>query len=191
MRSSCTSPETSFCSARRPRFAIPTTNLKSILIIDTLIMYYAVSPASSIGSSCSATSAMSIDIKSSRSAGRPVSQSCAYPSWPRRSSLSGIAEEATSFISDDDLFPDVFDDESGDCSPVATPHRATSPTVTMRNGEPISSSVLRHLLALQQNQNQQCYLPPTKPKKKRSSRKSRTSSLMSVIAEAPEQGREK
>lgn len=147
-------------------------------------MYYAVSP-SSLGSSCSATSAMSIDIKSSRRSATPSSPSCAYPSWPRRASLSGRAEEATSFISDDDLFPDVFDDESGDCSPLATPYTATSPNVTTRNGEPISGSVLRHLLAVQKQQ--QCYIPPAKPKKKRSSsKKSKASSLtkpMSVIAE--------
>jgi len=155
-------------------------------------MYFGISPSSSsFGSSCSTTSAMSIDIKRSNSSD-PTSPSCAFPSWPRRSSLSGIAEEPTSFISDDDLFPSVFDDESGDCSPLASPHRGTSPTATTRNGEVISGSVLRHLLALQQQQNQ-CYLPSTKSKKKRSSKKSRASSVtkpMSVIAEVTEQGRE-
>ncbi|PHH68276.1 hypothetical protein CDD80_117 [Ophiocordyceps camponoti-rufipedis] len=41
--------------------------------------------------------------------------SCAYPSWPRRASLSDSDEEArpTSFLSDDDLFlPDPFDDDA-------------------------------------------------------------------------------
>lgn len=43
--------------------------------------------------------------------------SCAFPSWPRRSSLSESErgeERATSFLSDEDLFPttpDVFDDD--------------------------------------------------------------------------------
>lgn len=41
--------------------------------------------------------------------------SCAFPSWPRRSSLSESSCEyrATSFLSDDDLFPqDVFEDDA-------------------------------------------------------------------------------
>ncbi|KAL8397405.1 hypothetical protein RB594_004216 [Gaeumannomyces avenae] len=44
--------------------------------------------------------------------------SCAFPSWPRRSSLSESErgeERATSFLSDEDLFPsspDVFDDDA-------------------------------------------------------------------------------
>lgn len=148
-------------------------------------MHFALSPTSSVRSSSSTTSAMSIDLNSSSNGS--TSLSCAYPSWRRSSSLSGVAEEATSFISDDDLFPEVFEDESTDCSPLATPHRATSPTATTRNGEVISSSVLRHLLALQKQQNQQCYLPQTKNKKKRSSKKSRATSL-TKIAEVIEKG---
>lgn len=44
--------------------------------------------------------------------------SCAFPSWPRRSSLSESErgeERATSYLSDEDLFPsspDVFDDDA-------------------------------------------------------------------------------
>ncbi|KAM0325388.1 hypothetical protein ACHAQA_007374 [Verticillium albo-atrum] len=41
-------------------------------------------------------------------------RSCAFPSWPRRDSLSSAeAERPTSYLSDDDLFPsDPFEDDT-------------------------------------------------------------------------------
>ncbi|XXG97241.1 hypothetical protein Hte_003536 [Hypoxylon texense] len=59
------------------------------------------------------------------------SASCAFPSWPRRSSLheSSNAERATSYLSDDDLFPcDGFEDDarsvssSGSATPTSPRH---------------------------------------------------------------------
>jgi len=65
----------------------------------------------------------------SSSSRRGPDPECAYPSWPRRSSLGeGDSEErATSYITDDELFMDVFDDDAcsvssqGSSSPVHSP----------------------------------------------------------------------
>ncbi len=53
---------------------------------------------------------------------------CAFPSWPRRSSLGEDegSERATSYIPDDELFMDVFEDDacsvsSGSASPAHSP----------------------------------------------------------------------
>ncbi|KAK4142965.1 uncharacterized protein C8A04DRAFT_37841 [Dichotomopilus funicola] len=91
----------------------------------------------SLSSSCSSTdSSSSLDISSpmdiaprSSSSRRGPDPECAYPSWPRRSSLGeGESEErATSYITDDELFMDVFDSDdcsdssSGAASPVHSP----------------------------------------------------------------------
>ncbi|KAL2180116.1 uncharacterized protein P884DRAFT_193277 [Thermothelomyces heterothallicus CBS 202.75] len=50
----------------------------------------------------------------SSSSRRGPDPECAYPSWPRRSSLGeGDSEErASSYITDDELFMDVFDDDA-------------------------------------------------------------------------------
>ncbi|KAJ6441793.1 Membrane protein [Purpureocillium lavendulum] len=63
--------------------------------------------------------------------------SCAYPSWPRRSSLSDSEHEeprATSFLSDDDLFlSDPFDDDSHSISSSST---VSSPFATAIESPP-------------------------------------------------------
>ncbi|RDA84238.1 hypothetical protein CP532_0132 [Ophiocordyceps camponoti-leonardi (nom. inval.)] len=63
--------------------------------------------------------------------------SCAYPSWPRRSSLSDSDHEephATSFLSDDDLFlPDPFDD---DAHSVSSSGSVSSPSATAVDSPP-------------------------------------------------------
>jgi hypothetical protein len=153
----------------------------SILILtryQTLIkMYFTFSPAPS-----PTNSIYSIYSVSPTSSSESTTQaSCAYPSWPRRSSLSGSDDEerATSFISDDDLFPEVFDDSESDCTPVASP--CQSPQNVMRETQLLSRSTVRDLVAMQQ-----------KAQKKRrssssSSRKSRRCSKpMSPIQEAVE-----
>ncbi|EQK99302.1 hypothetical protein G6O67_005813 [Ophiocordyceps sinensis] len=60
--------------------------------------------------------------------------SCAFPSWPRRSSLSDSEHEeprATSFLSDDDLFlSDPFDDDArsvSSASSASSPFAVVSP----------------------------------------------------------------
>ena len=55
---------------------------------------------------------------------------CAFPSWPRRSSLSesdcvGDDHRATSYLSDEDLFPCAVDDDS-DCRSISSSGSATA-----------------------------------------------------------------
>ncbi len=92
-------------------------------------MYFSFSP--SPPSTSYSTSPMEIP---SSSSSRTQSPSCAYPSWPRRSSLSSNsssdeeAPQSSSFIiSDEELFPCVFDDAEQDCTPPATPYSTRSP----------------------------------------------------------------
>jgi hypothetical protein len=147
-------------------------------------MYFTSSPLSSPASSIYSTySVMSTSSSESNSRG----PSCAYPSWPRRTSLNGsVVEEATSFISDDDLFPEVFDDNESDCTPIASPCRSP-PQTTVREAEIISFTTIREMLALEKE------LQPEKKRRKRrssssSSRKSRSgpAKQMSPILEAGE-----
>lgn len=67
----------------------------------------------SYGSYSSMSYSSPIDIKP-RGAYNDYSQnSCAFPSWPRRTSLSGDdgQQRATSYLSDDELFPTDIDDD--------------------------------------------------------------------------------
>ncbi len=67
---------------------------------------------SSYGSYSSMTAPM--DITPSYLGSRSQDQSCAFPSWPRRSSLSesdATEMRATSYLSDEDLL-DVFEDDA-------------------------------------------------------------------------------
>ncbi|KAI0202660.1 hypothetical protein F4808DRAFT_68839 [Astrocystis sublimbata] len=64
------------------------------------------SPYGSYSSMSSSTQPLDIASSStylSRDAGYHAS--CAFPSWPQGSSLMGQGERATSYLSDDDLFP--------------------------------------------------------------------------------------
>ncbi|KAK3387112.1 hypothetical protein B0H63DRAFT_447998 [Podospora didyma] len=71
-----------------------------------------------------------MDIAPSRFSSRAADASCAFPSWPRRSSLSESDSEdrATSYLSDEDLYlQDVFEDDAqsvsshGSASPIQSP----------------------------------------------------------------------
>jgi hypothetical protein len=56
-----------------------------------------------------------MDISPSKLSTRSQSATCAFPSWPRRSSLSESSHEErpTSYLSDEDLFPsDPFEDDA-------------------------------------------------------------------------------
>jgi len=91
-----------------------------------------------------------------------TTSTCAYPSWPRRTSLTTSPllgattdldeQPATSYISDDDLFPDVFSDSDEDYSPAASPRiRPVNLMTPARVQTPIGSvhaSVPRDLYAL-------------------------------------------
>ena len=89
--------------------------------------------SSSYGSYRSMSSPM--DIAPTRFSSMGPDASCAFPSWPRRSSLSesdSTEERATSFLSDEDLFLDVFEDDArsvssnGSASPVISPPTAAN-----------------------------------------------------------------
>jgi len=88
-------------------------------------MYGSYGSYSSLSSQLSAP----LDIVSSQ---RPSTQAshCAFPSWPRRSSLSesdcaGDDHRATSYLSDEDLFPCAIDDDS-DARSVSSAGSATA-----------------------------------------------------------------
>ncbi|KAK0705305.1 hypothetical protein B0H67DRAFT_379037 [Lasiosphaeris hirsuta] len=76
-----------------------------------------------------------MDIAPTPFSSRGPDASCAFPSWPRRSSLSesdASEERATSYLSDEDLFPtDVFEDDArsvssnGSSSPTQSPTQMT------------------------------------------------------------------
>jgi hypothetical protein len=112
-------------------------------------MYFSYSPSPN---SSYATAPMEIP---STSSSRPASPSCAYPSWPRRSSLSSDSsteERATSYISDDDLedlFPCVFDDAAQDCTPPITPFATRSPeaSAAMHHVVVDTGALMRQLIA--------------------------------------------
>ncbi|KAI9744863.1 MAG: hypothetical protein M1818_001788 [Claussenomyces sp. TS43310] len=99
-------------------------------------MYYSSSPVYSPPSTPSSISSLyHISPTSPRRISDASTASCAFPSWPRRSSLSGstsscdsgfnsVAAQVTNFISDDDLFPDVFEDSESDCTPSGSPCRS-------------------------------------------------------------------
>ncbi|GAB0137581.1 Mitochondrial fission protein [Epichloe bromicola] len=82
--------------------------------------------------SYSSLSTMSAPLDISFNNIRNHDSSCAFPSWPRRSSLSDSKHEeprATSYLSDDDLFPsDPFDDDKYSvCSSSSSSSPATAP----------------------------------------------------------------
>jgi len=140
------------------------------------------SPAGSIYSTYSSYS-ISDAPSSAQSSNEP---SCAFPSWPRRSSLGGVATEAaaTSFISDDDLFPVVFDDNEADCTPLTSPCR--SPLITsMREPQLMSPETFREFLVSASGTKEE--KRPKTTKRRRSSRKSSsarsTTRAMSPIKE--------
>lgn len=157
-------------------------------------MYFSFSPSPpSTSYSTMGYSAVPMDIPSSSSS-RPQSPSCAYPSWPRRSSLSSNSccedePQSSSFIiSDEELFPCVFDETEQDCTPPITPSSSRSPAspnmmcearIVVDNG-----SLMRQLVAEEKAKKER------RRRKSSSSRKSRsgsaTSKHMSPILEVVE-----
>ena len=73
-----------------------------------------------------------MDITPSHNYCRPQDASCAFPSWPRRASLSDSSdyqERATSYISDEDLFPTDFEaDYHSDARSVSSANSSSSST---------------------------------------------------------------
>lgn len=144
-------------------------------------MYFSFSPSPPSTSH----STLPMDIPSASSS-RQSTPSCAYPSWPRRSSLDSNedreAGHATSYISDDDLvdlYPSVFEEQ--DCTPIATPSRTPEfqEQVIVDTG-----AIMRELIAQEKAKKE-------KRRRRSSSKKSRSGSgtsskHMSPIAEAGE-----
>lgn len=157
-----------------------------------ITLYFSLSP-----SPPSTSYSMSpMDIPTSPSL-RQQSPSCAFPSWPRRSSLESNQNQedapATSFISDDDLFPCVFDDAEQDCSPVATPSASRSPSASSMMVQQFqvvdTAALMKELIA--QHQLEMNAQPKKERRRRRSesSRKSRSGSsnkYMSPILEVGE-----
>ncbi len=64
-------------------------------------------------------------------AAAPQGSTCAFPSWPRRSSLSECDEErATSFLSDEDLFPHDVATYEDDVRSISSADSLSSPIST-------------------------------------------------------------
>ncbi|KAK3683810.1 hypothetical protein B0T22DRAFT_261809 [Podospora appendiculata] len=111
-----------------------------------------------------------MDIAPSPFSSRGPDASCAFPSWPRRSSFaeSDAAEErATSYLSDEDLFPqDVFEDDArsvsssnGSVSPLQSPQ---VPVMTdaeilelQRERAAYQKEVVRYLVSEKERRRQQ------------------------------------
>lgn len=165
--------------------------------------YSSSSSSNSSFSSYSSYSSMSapMDITPSPLSSRGPDASCAFPSWPRRTSLSesdAYEERATSFLSDEDLLgpQDVFEDDSrsvssnGSNSPY---HHAQSPQITeaeilerQREQAAYQREVMRFLMSEKERRREQA-----KRKSKSGSRSSSKKSspknklgAMTPIAEA-------
>jgi hypothetical protein len=150
-------------------------------------MYFSFSP--SPPSTSYSSSPMEIP---SSSSSRPQSPSCAYPSWPRRASLSSNSSHededsrSSSFIiSDEELFPLVFDDTDRDCTPPTTPNSSRSPASPSRMCDIVvdNGSLMRELMAQEKTKKER------RRRKSASSKKSRSGSgskHMSPILEVVE-----
>ncbi|KAM0251748.1 hypothetical protein ACHAQJ_008023 [Trichoderma viride] len=128
-------------------------------------------------SSYSSVSAMSMAIDISPSNLRTRDASCAFPSWPRRESLSEFdrEERATSFLSDDDLLlSDPFED---DVHSIASSSASSSPIMMMQSPARLSDAEIlelqREKLALQRECVRQVQLEKER-RKQASKKKSRT-----------------
>ncbi|KAK5660926.1 hypothetical protein OQA88_12300 [Cercophora sp. LCS_1] len=164
------------------------------------------SPSSSYSSSYtsisqgSSYSSMSspMDIAPTPFSSRGPDASCAFPSWPRRSTFSDFDQEerATSYLSDEDLLfsTDVEDDVSsqGSASPVHSP-LGTAPVANemelfemQRERAAYQREVMRVLLAEKEQKRRQQQAAARKQRRSSSSKKSPKTKLnaMTPIAEA-------
>ncbi|KAH0532527.1 hypothetical protein TsFJ059_001206 [Trichoderma semiorbis] len=129
-------------------------------------------------SSYSSVSTMSTAIDISPSNLRTRDASCAFPSWPRRESLSEFdrEERATSFLSDDDLLlSDPFDSDSHS---IASSSASSSPIMMQSPPRLTDAEVLemqREKLALQRECMRQIMLEKER-RKQASKKKSRSAS---------------
>ncbi|KAK1761379.1 hypothetical protein QBC47DRAFT_27405 [Echria macrotheca] len=128
---------------------------------------------------------------------RSADASCAFPSWPRRSSLSesdASEERASSFLSDEDLFLDTFEDDTssnGSASPAMSPPAGpvlneTDLLELQRERAAYQREVMRVLLNEKEQRRRQQQQAAKKQRRGSSSRKSPKTKLntMTPINEA-------
>ncbi|KAI6092903.1 hypothetical protein F4821DRAFT_112911 [Hypoxylon rubiginosum] len=148
------------------------------------------SPYGSYSSMSSAAQPMEIPTSSYLSTPLPgtsysYSASCAFPSWPQRSSLHDPSNQdrATSYLSDDDLFPcDGFEDDahSVSSSGSATP---TSPHTHMAANEVDMLQMQRDQMAMQREAIK--FLLSEKERRRQQFKKQRRSSGSSSKKSSP------
>ncbi|KAM7208616.1 hypothetical protein V8F20_001039 [Naviculisporaceae sp. PSN 640] len=164
--------------------------------------YYSSSSSSSHSSSSytsySGSSFISspMDIAPSPFSSRGADATCAFPSWPRRTSLceADAEERATSYLSDEDLFPTDFEDDSrsvsssGSLSPIQSPPAMTEAELleAQRERAAYQREVMRFLLAEKERRRQAPKRRSSSGSKSSNSKKSPKSKLSSMtpIAEA-------
>lgn len=105
-----------------------------------------------------------MDIAPSPFSSRGADATCAFPSWPRRTSLceADAEERATSYLSDEDLFPTDFEDDSrsvsssGSISPIQSPPALTEAEIleAQRERAAYQREVMRFLLAEKERRRQ-------------------------------------
>ena len=124
---------------------------------------------------------------------------CAFPSWPRRSSLSDSdhQERATSFLSDDDLFlSDPFEDDahsvssSGSASPgfIESPAHITQDVELMdaeRHRAAMQREFMRQMVTEKERRRQQAMM---KKQQRRGSPKKSPKSKLSSMTPIQENG---
>ncbi|MCJ1363706.1 hypothetical protein MMC16_002815 [Acarospora aff. strigata] len=148
-------------------------------------MYVSTSPPSPISTSPAApppSPANSLlDLFPRRTSFGSGSSVCAFPSWPNRSSLAQSPEdEPSAFISDDDLFPSVFEQDDNSHTDAAY---SAAQHAMVRDNRAVMSHSSPPLAPLYASQGHH----PARSKRRRGSRKQRrTSKPMSPIVEAPE-----
>lgn len=109
----------------------------------------------SFGSYSSLSSTLSAPMSISSGNLRQHDATCAFPSWPRRSSLdSDDSERPTSFLSDDDLMGDPFEDDAHSISSAAgsaasSPHQ--QPTMVQQPTEEELFAMQRQRVAMERD----------------------------------------
>ncbi|KAI1471320.1 uncharacterized protein F4812DRAFT_173938 [Daldinia caldariorum] len=156
------------------------------------------SPYGSYSSMSEAAQPMEIPTTSYLARNSVYSASCAFPSWPRRSSLTDSAHEerATSYLSDDDLFPcDMTEDDAHSVSSAGST-TPTSPVVAnevdllrmQREQMAMQREAIKFLLSEKERRKQQLKRQRRSSggSSKKSSPKSSKSAHLDAIAETGE-----
>jgi hypothetical protein len=100
-----------------------------------------------------------MDITPSHHYSRPQDASCAFPSWPRGASLSGSGapcERATSYVSDEDLFPSDWEaDYHSDARSVAS--STSSSSTPQYEHQPYAAAVVSEAELLEMQRERAAY----------------------------------